>query len=307
MSYPIPFNYQITSKPSLSSSQISQMEKNLKIDKRKPSPVIISDTPIKFDRTPIEHPLNDLILKSKEFLENFNINSHLDLQQHEFNELKSPQKPIASRTRGTKRKNDCHEDYENEENDANTSYFQANSSSVLNTPVRNKTIFFSPAPEINKNQFNTPIASTHASSKPNSSTPGPLREIQLNHKRSLIDVTKGRLNIDKALVKPAIEYSRDKENNQDDDIDEDSDSDHLACHAHNILRMAVDSTMLGSTFNSSFSSVNDSILGKNSNILDEDLDKSLIEIVKSRKNNILQKKLATKIEISADDLKNVLS
>lgn len=282
MSYSLPYKQP---NKSTNVSRDFQLQQDLKINQAKPKPAVISKVPLKIDHKQTRHPLDDLIIKSKLAIDNYELDLPADFQDDPL--FTSPTKPIATRTRGTKRRN-----YDNIEeadyDDVNTSYFQANSSSVMNTPVRNKTIFFSPA----GNKQATTKAST------------PLKEIQLNHKRSLIDITKGKLlKMDKAKI--IKESTEDKENTQDD-VDE-SDYDHLACHAHNILRMAVDSTMLGSTFNSSFSSVNDSILDKNNNILDEDLDKSVLEMVKSRKNNLLQKNLATKFEISADDLKNVLS
>lgn len=88
--------------------------------------------------------------------------------------------------------------------------------------------------------------------------------------------------------------------------------DPLACHAENIMRMAMDSTMLGSfnnSFNSTFSNLGeDSILGKRAGELHgDDPEKSLIETMKKRWPGMLDKQRATKIEISADDLQNAVN
>lgn len=113
--------------------------------------------------------------------------------------------------------------------------------------------------------------------KPLQSTPISIRkEATLNHKRS---IKKTRIS---------------------EDYD---DSDHLACHAENILRMAVDSTMLGLTVNS-FSLYDELVLGKkNFEIFDDEA--SVIEGMKKR--STLARGRATKIEISADDLAQALT
>lgn len=64
----------------------------------------------------------------------------------------------------------------------------------------------------------------------------------------------------------------------DEEDHDDSDYDHLACHADNIMRMAVDSTMLGSTFNSSFSSsFSNSFDHTGKDFFDKEAKKSILE------------------------------
>lgn len=92
-----------------------------------------------------------------------------------------------------------------------------------------------------------------------------------------------------------------------DTEDEHSVVDPLACHADNIMRMAMDSTMLGSFYNNSFSSTfsnlaDDSIAGrKYADILD--CDKSIPDC----KGPVLAKLRAQKIEISAEELQNAVN
>lgn len=101
--------------------------------------------------------------------------------------------------------------------------------------------------------------------------------------------------------------------------EKESSYDQLACHADNILRMAVDSTLLGSSYNGSILSnysiggPNDSMSGVlsrkklNSNDIfdDNDPEKSLLEIRKARW-NFLSRERATKIEINAEEINKVL-
>lgn len=103
------------------------------------------------------------------------------------------------------------------------------------TPITNKTIFFSPSGKGKRSS--TPIS----------------KDLQtLLRRKSSKNLKQKLLKMDQAslvtIPKPIPEPK-----NYNLDYDE-SDYDHLACHADNIMRMAVDSTMLGSTFNSSFSS-----------------------------------------------------
>ena len=86
--------------------------------------------------------------------------------------------------------------------------------------------------------------------------------------------------------------------------------DNLACHAGNILKMAVDSTMLGSSFSDSFSTVtnilgdNDSVQGssKKFHIFEdpEESDVSVLGFSKSRPK--LNKRRAQRVDVSAKDL-----
>ena len=90
-----------------------------------------------------------------------------------------------------------------------------------------------------------------------------------------------------------------------------SSYDQLACHADNILRMAVDSTMLGSSYNTSLLSnyslgPNDSMNGVMAREAHRgDPDRSLLELKKARR-SVLSIEKAAKFEINADDIKEIL-
>lgn len=85
--------------------------------------------------------------------------------------------------------------------------------------------------------------------------------------------------------------------------------DPLACHADNIMRMAMDSTMLESFCNNSISSnfsnlLDDSIVGKRPPEIYE--DKSISEHTK-KPTSVLDPQRARKVEISAEDLENAVN
>lgn len=87
-----------------------------------------------------------------------------------------------------------------------------------------------------------------------------------------------------------------------------TNTDPLACHAENIMRMAMDSTMLGSfcneTISSSFSNILDeSFLAK----LEEKSFSEESEGGNKQKNNLLAFLKATKIDISAQDLEMAIN
>lgn len=93
--------------------------------------------------------------------------------------------------------------------------------------------------------------------------------------------------------------------------EEETSTDPLACHAENIMRMAMDSTMLGS-FNNSFSStfsnlLEDSILGKKYPDVFHDHDDPDKSLVKKKRSSLLDKQRATKVEISASDLQDAVN
>lgn len=106
----------------------------------------------------------------------------------------------------------------------------------------------------------------------------------------------------KKMTNKKLGKKRNKEKN--------TDYDNLACHADNIMRMAVDSTMLGSTFSFSFSNTfNDStvMLSKKKGEYDiynedDEGDRSVLEILRSKRKNGLNKLKAFKIDINAEDL-----
>lgn len=175
-----------------------------------------------------------------------------------------------------------------------------NKSSTNRTPIPNKTIFFSPSGSAKKQASNV-----------TQSTPiSVLKEAQLNFRKS-------NQNLNRHLKTVGAEKAEKAEVVKQQDAVDDSDYDHLACHADNILRMAVDSTMLGSSFNGSFSSTffaggaDDSIAAltrKDDIFHDDDADKSLLEGLKNRWNSrTLAKLRATKIEINADDLNKAVN
>lgn len=90
--------------------------------------------------------------------------------------------------------------------------------------------------------------------------------------------------------------------------------DELACHADNIMRMAVDSTMLGSTFDSSYLNTfaNDSCFGNFESFADLALDgsycdRSVIEGARARRSRQLETSRVQKVEINADDLAAAIS
>ncbi|PVH20213.1 hypothetical protein CXQ85_001996 [Candidozyma haemuli] len=93
-------------------------------------------------------------------------------------------------------------------------------------------------------------------------------------------------------------------NNDQDEADV-SIQDPLACHAENIMRMAMDSTMMSSfnnSFSSTFSNLNeDSILGK------RNLDKENSFGPSGRAAPVLDKSKSTLVEISASDLEQAVS
>lgn len=86
--------------------------------------------------------------------------------------------------------------------------------------------------------------------------------------------------------------------------------DSLACHAGNILKMAVDSTMLGSSFSDSFSTVtntlggSDSVLGssKKFHIFEDPEESDMSVLGSSRSKPKLNKRRAQKVEVNAKDL-----
>jgi len=256
-----------------------QLQKSLKMEEIKPKNAVFTNVPLP-DRNSrkIQHPLQDILETSRNEINSFVLELPSSTKTNTDKTTKTTLMPISSRTRGTKRNRAVSNE---EEEYHNTSHCHTNSSSTYNTPIPNKTIFFSPAGSVKKNVLqSTPVSV--------------LKDTNLNKNGKL-------LKFDKAKI-----LKGENKENMVQSQHNDSDYDHLACHAENILRMAVDSTMLGSTFNSSFSSINDSITGKK-DILEEDCDKSIIELLKSKRNNLLKKLQATRIEISAEDLKNAVS
>ncbi|KAK6455161.1 uncharacterized protein RJT20DRAFT_55187 [Scheffersomyces xylosifermentans] len=282
------------------------LSKNLKIeDDPQPKAPVYVKTPISktFSNSPFEEPLNELLEESRKLINQYK----LEFPTLKEEEAKKSRRGTIEKTtprnlkittkknvRGTKRtrmqENSSFDADEEEEN------IDANRSSIYNTPIPNKTIFFSPSGSSKKKPQNL-LQSTPVSV---------LKEAQLNSQRS----AKKLLKTDRAtVVQKTIEPKKEVANTTADD----SEYDLLACHADNIMRMAVDSTMLGSTFNGSFSSfnntfANDSVLGIKSKkkfpdfFVDDEADKSVIEDLKSHWSGLDRSK-ATKIEINDDDLR----
>lgn len=134
-------------------------------------------------------------------------------------------------------------------------------------------------------------------------TSNPIRVLSLSLKKPNLHEstpTSERANVKHKLMK------------SEKDVDDANKSmgDPLACHAENIMRMAMDSTMLGSFYNNSFSSTfsnlaDDSVLGrKYPDILGES-DKSITEHRPVAP--LLAKLRAHKVEISAADLQEAVN
>lgn len=92
--------------------------------------------------------------------------------------------------------------------------------------------------------------------------------------------------------------------------EEDTSQDPLACHAGNIMRMAMDSTMMDTFCNHSFSStfsnlVDDSGFGRG--IDTDDADRSVLERLRAWPKSSLDTKRAKKIEISAEELHSAIN
>lgn len=135
------------------------------------------------------------------------------------------------------------------------------------TPITNKTVYFSPLGKAIK-RISTPVVVA--------------KDLhQLMRRKSSRNLKQKLLRMDQASLVSFGKYQIPQYNDDPANFNEDnSDYDLLACHADNIMRMAVDSTMLGSTFNSSFSSsfsnsfVND-MNGKD--FFDQEAKKTILE------------------------------
>lgn len=159
---------------------------------------------------------------------------------------------------------------------------------TMKTPLRNKLDLSSPSPK----RISSPLVQTTRKSTPVAFKPTSLCKQRLMN----------RAPEPKGSKKQALKLELDG--------GDDSDYDNLACHADNILRMAVDSTMLGSFYNNSFSFSFSNIVNEDSFLGERKRDEngagvgneSLLELKKS----ILNKLKATKIEINDDDLRRAI-
>ncbi|KAG7195080.1 uncharacterized protein KQ657_004196 [Scheffersomyces spartinae] len=257
---------------------------------------------------------------------------------------------VSVSARGTKRSwpTDQQDDAQDHESEVLQNYsLVLNSRPVSSgTPLENKSSFFSPAGKVPGLQKKLSLVSL-LQSTPVNKTYTPLNKMLKANMAVVVNTDKKPIQIyaDKPqqhqlqlqAVKKEIrilsedankpeESTKDKNEYEDGDGDEDEDEDEdeedkLACHANNIMRMAVDSTMLGSTFNASLSShYDDSIVNILQQLLmllphdgfafvpeTEDADKSLIETMKlkwGKKGRYnLDSNRASRVEINEDDLK----
>lgn len=252
------------------------LSKNLKIsDDPKPTQPKYSKVPIstKFiTNGPIEDPLDEILKQSRRIIENYKLEFPT---QSKTNTIATPKKsPTGSHT-STRSKRKRQTSYENNSELIKQDIENNAPTSNLNTPVPNKTIFFSPTGSAKRElKQSTPVSVR--------------KEASLNHQKS----ARKLLKLDKAS---AHKDWKSEESHPEDSYDE------LACHADNILRMAIDSTMLGSTFDGSFS-INNTFA--NYSVLDDrdDHDKSVIELLQARSDRKVNKPQPIKIEINADDI-----
>lgn len=248
--------------------------KNLKIhDDPLPRDASYFSAPIGkiFFNSPNYDPLDGLLFESAQLIEGFK----LELPYTRETVVKKVAKQETKKARSSRKRSmsidEAEVSYAMEEGD----YDQ---SSIYNTSIPNKMIFFSPAP---KKQASLLLQST------------PVSMLKEAHSKKL-------LKMEKATIIPI------KEHKVAESTADDSDFDPLACHAENIMRMAVDSTMMGSSFSLSFSSTfaNDSMSKKKyPDFFTDDPESSVIEGLKTKwgKKSLVTLR-AAKIEINAADL-----
>ncbi|KAK6200366.1 uncharacterized protein RJT21DRAFT_43499 [Scheffersomyces amazonensis] len=246
----------------------------------------------------IHDPLSDLLFEQAAIVNNYKLAYPTKITKKSTKQVKIGHSTISTTTtkkeRGVKRVRN--QDKNEKENSSSPTV--SHPSSVHNTPIPNKTIYFSPSGP--SKQTSTPVSV--------------LKEVQLNNQRS----NKKLLKFDKALVvnKTDNPTSLQSSKPKHQPTANDSDYDHLACHADNILRMAIDSTLLGSTLNGSFSSLfsntfaNDSVLDASTKkrypdfLVDVDDEASILEGLKAKwDSTTLMKSRATRIDINADELR----
>lgn len=180
-----------------------------------------------------------------------------------------------------------------------------------NTPEHRKTRNFlssSPHNSNSKLQQSTPVATSKVDAKLYTTTDSR----QIVRKFDKPDLLATPLKHD-----PVTFFNNDEEHKQPyNHFDEVSVEDPLACHAGNILRMAIDTTML-SSYNDSFSStfnntfgINDTVPRSHSKKRDnhdnDENEKSILELKNGRCYNELNLNYATKVEINAKDLQEAI-
>lgn len=235
-------------------------------------------------------PMKSILADSQKILEKYKLQSYSkSKEQQELPEVNTPRKQEISPSpepnsigRGIKRSRERKPDAIPEP-------------IAVKTPIRNKPNFSSPSPKRH------PSPSVLATKE---STPVSFKVTNLN-KQKFIKLS----NREQAPEKPKTKKLSIR---NELDVEDDSEYDNLACHADNILRMAVDSTMLGSFYNNSFSfsfsniANEDSFLSarKRDDILNDDANNSLLGL--HGKKLGLNKLRATKIEINEDDLRRAI-
>lgn len=303
------------------------LTETLKLPKERSSKPLYLDSPIKksfpeTDQSKVTiDPLHDILSTSKRMIEQYIVQLPFANESKSISSSTRPKTPrktmsnnlIETPSRGQKRTRPS----EKEQDLRNTSNAMA-----FESPIPNKTIFFSPHHQGSTKQV------SRKSSQLFQSTPA-FKDFGILKKQSPLKLLKSDLastlefsqlvipSSEPLASTPMKEYApfsytpMDKNDNQ-----EEENYDELACHADNILRMAVDSTMLGSSYNASLSSnysvgPNDSMNGilsrkKNMEVFDDnDPERSLLEIKKAKWGQLSREK-ATKIEINAEDLQNIL-
>lgn len=221
-------------------------------------------------------PLKGLIEENQAILKTMT----MTLPYSEDRAKKTTSKTTTEKVAGRKRPSEDPQDVEDMAKEEH-SFFDE--SSIYNTPIPNKTIYFSPAGSVKKPLQLTPVSFLKETiTKPNKKLATKIETEAIGERETLTKNT--------------------------DEADE-TDFDPLACHANNIMRMAVDSTMMGSSFSLSFLSTfaNDSDCNPKRK-LDDDCDRSLIEGLKHKWSmRSLVKLKAKKVEINADDLQAAVS
>lgn len=228
--------------------------------------------------------------------------------------------------RGTKRTLhfEQHEAENNNAEDIHSHSFIGSRVVSTGTPLESKSGFFSPAGKVPSLQKKLSLVSL-LQSTPVKKVFTPLNKMLKTNLAVIVNTEKQPIQIYSDLKSVPMSDEETVRNEQqpaeDSDSDSDDSEDKLACHANNIMRMAVDSTMLGSTFNASLSShYDDSVINILQQLLmllphdgfafvpeTEDADKSLIETMKmkwgKKGKRSLDSNRASRIEINEDDIK----
>ncbi|SGZ50904.1 CIC11C00000002342 [Sungouiella intermedia] len=158
---------------------------------------------------------------------------------------------------------------------------------------------------LNQRQLDNSSNTTVYSGMNKTPTRNPVRVLSSSLKKP--SLRESTASSERATVMQKLVMSKSDMKMEVDDADK-SMGDPLACHAENIMRMAMDSTMLGSFCNNSFSSTfsnlaDESALGRKFPDILGDSDRSITE----HRAPMLAKLRAQKIEISAADLQEAVN